>query len=410
MSAVISSAPMRLACLAGALLLIVCLPPCGAQTAASTPINVLLPGAAHAAPPDWVKPGLRLTYFTAVASARGQGRDWKPDKNGGLVDAQGNHWSGDEKEGIGGYGPIQYDVVALDNRQVAIQQSSYMVNLQEPLTLLSSQGMLAPPGTGGDLWVDPALLKRLPDGMHAGYQVYRAPYRIGSATREGVWIHQDSIGGTMLVIYDRSTGILLHFASAGKRTNGPVLAPDEHENTSNIMLYQSTLTEQRMLKLPWMAGDVSGWTAHAGTLHYQGVATTGSPVPGSMPIHQRVTETLTLQSHSSHWALFTANFQAGGLSTQTQVVEGGAQTGALWIAPQTLARLQSGQEIDRDRITGVVLRVGRSSGASETILSTVGPTFQFDFHYDRSTGDLIGLNTLEHHPYVVKKLDLTLRR
>ena len=381
---------------------------CQAQSAASTPITLLLPAAAHAPAPAWVKPGLRLTYYTGVASVRGNGLDWKLDKDGRFVDPQGNHWSGDEKQSIGGHGYIQYDIVALDSGQVALQQSSYLLNLQEPLSLLSRQGLLGPPGTGGDLWVAPTLLKRLPDGMHAGFQIYRAPYRIGNTTRGSVWIHQDSRSGSFQYIYDSATGVLLHYSSAGKPQNGPVLGPNESENTSNVLLFQSTLAEQRMLKLPWMGDDIADWTAHLSTLRYQGVSATGSPGVGSPPIRQSVSEIITPQSHSRRWAFFTTTFQSGGLSHQVPLVGGSAQIGALWIAPQTLSHLQPGQEIDRDPITRAVTRVGRSSQAEGTVISEVGATYQLDFHYDLATGHLIGWDQTEHHPYVVKRLEFAL--
>jgi hypothetical protein len=377
---------------------------------AQTPVSSLF-AAARAPAPSWVKPGLRLTYYMAVASLKGNGRDWKPDKNGNLVDAQGNHWSGEEKVGTGGHGYIQHDVVALDSRQAAVQQTNFMLNLDEPLTLLSIEGVLAPAGTGGELWVDPAQLKRLPDGMHEGYQIYRAPYRIGNANREGVWIHQESSGGTFLYVYDRTTGVLLHFASAGKAKKGPIIAPDEYENTSNVMMFQSTLADQRMLKLPWMADDNSNWVAHAGTLHFQGSAMTGSPGIPNSSARQNLTETITLQSHSTHWALFNATVSVGGgISSQVKLVAGSAQIGPFWIAPQTLAHLHTGQEIDRDPITGVITRVGPSSRAGETTITAVGGTFQLDFHYDTAHGDLIGIAQSEHHPYVEKLYQMSLHR
>ncbi len=379
--------------------------------AAQEVIAGLLGSAAQGPAPSWVKPGLRLTYYMAVASVRGQGKDWKPDKDGGLVDAQGNHWSGTDKLAVGGRGYIQHDVVGIDSSHVALQQSDYMLNLQEPLTLLGSAGVLAPAGTGGELWVNPSVLKQLPHGMRAGFQIYRAPYHLGNAARDAEWIHQESSSGTTLFIYDRSTGVLLHYASAGKPTPGPIRAPDEFENTSNVMMYQSTLADQRMLKLPWAGDDVSGWIAHAGTLHYQGVAMTSSPGFPNSAVRQNITDTITMQSHSGQWAVFAANLSAGRAgSSQTQLVEGNAQIGALWIAPQSLSHLQAGQEIDRDPVTSVVTRVGRPGRSEETVISTVGPTFQMDFHYDTAHGDLIGMEHAEHHPYAVKQFALSLQR
>lgn len=289
-----------------AALLLLAAHPCAAQSSQGTDLNhtsvaTLIPQATHSAPPAWVKPGLRLTYAIGVASARGSGQDWQMDDH--------NHLIGWDKIGIGGNGFVQTDVVAMDGGQVAMVQSNDLISPQEPLLLLARDGIVAPQGTGVDMWVNPALLGRLQNGMHGAIHVYRAPYKIGETTRQGVWMHERSRSGTLVYIYDRETGVMLHFASEGMHRPTGFVGPNELENTTNKLLLHTTLVDQRMLKLPWVSQSISTWTANPSQLHYQGSQTTGSGNGVGIPIREPVSQSTSLQAHGTNWASFVANLQ-----------------------------------------------------------------------------------------------------
>jgi hypothetical protein len=363
----------------------------------------IFPELAKMAAPDWVKPGLRLTYYAASATIAGKGPIFQLDPQGEIfaTDGSGRRFSvkpGSREEGIGGHGYGEYTIIAVNADSIAIAADVYtMAGGSNNPRQMTRAAFLGSPGSAIDLWVNPAWLKQVKTGMNKTIRVLRTPFSVGADKRAAVAF--TSSDGTMMFVYDESSGALLYRGGSGEgetglnlRINGEQIA-----NTPSRMLTMSTMQGQRSLSLPWTGQKPPGWVSSIRELQYSGQI--GNVVRGSPNIPLPITVMLRAAARGNGWIKFQVSQSAGGvggalpIKSQSEWMAGTDHIGSVWVPPTALAGLRPDQELDRDPITKFVTTVGRpgkeSAGREMIVIRRTGKDQITDFGYDKVSGMLV---------------------
>jgi len=376
---------------AAALLVAVATPPVVAQSA---PGGVVIPGAAQSGPPDWVKPGTRLTLHGSAASIVNATSTYVEDPAGPWVDAAGKHYrrvdqTGDVTSGGAGDGISELDVLALDGTDVIVSQSLYAID--------RANGVFIPSGvTGGQLpgstalgaWVTPQLLANLAPADMGGQLVLRGDFPLDGTTYHAVSFVTPTPGAYTSDTYDTQTGVLL-----AEDTQAPS-APGS--STVGEYLTQTHFVSIRQRSLPGMGSTNPGWVAGSHGLSYtgsEGVSNPLAPGTGTMTVPMRVR--VTFGSTGPDWATYTQDVELDfqGLAPQhSQTSAATSATGLYWWDPATLAGFHAGQVLDEDPVTGQrisVDSVGSGPAGPTTTISSKMPGIETNATYDEATGVLL---------------------
>lgn len=368
-------------------------------------MTTLFPELARSPAPDWVKPGVELSFHSASAIIAGDGPVFQLDPQGDLVatDGSGRRYSmkpggritnGLLDGGHSGHGFVKATIVAAGADTVAIAVDVYTISggIEAP-RISARTAFVGPPGAAGDLWVSPVWLA----GVEAGtknpmFRVLRMEWPDGRATRNAVVFAAND--GSMVLAYDRESGILLYRGGSGEgekgvnlRVNGLVVS-----NTPTRLLTVSELAGRRTPALPWAGLPSPEGADRLRTLRYEGQV--GIVVPGSPNLPLPYSLDLRAADRGPGWVRFRAVETAGGAGGALPVVTeelrlaGPDQLGGLWIAPAALAKLRPGQVLDRDPLTGFTTAVASADADAVTLVrSGVGQTLEAA--YDRRTGLLV---------------------
>jgi hypothetical protein len=326
-------------------------------------MSILIPKLKKAPAPSWVKVGLRMTFHAISATVAGSGRDWKQDENGAWETADGRRWSGGEKATGSSNGFIQLDVTALTADTAVMLVSYYLIPQPGTAPILSLQyPIVGRASCAGGFWVNPTYLKTLKNRNTSMIKVVRMPYTANGKKRPAVWIQSKTERNKSLYVYDEQTGALLHDSIAVEGAPPQVIGHDEPSNTASTTLAQGTLLVQRVVKYPWVGQSAKAWATSAQSIAMQGataVMVTGGSPPAQ--IQQQLSATVTKRGPS--WVLYHLVVTTQGVagmppsSTSGESVTGLGQFGGAWLPPAILAKMQVGQTIDSDPITGVTVAV-----------------------------------------------------
>ena len=339
---------------------------------AGHPLFGLVPGDATAPAPDWVRPGLRLTYAHQGAASTGN-----PDDLGAYVDAF-----------------MEIDVLARD-ADVAIHS---VREIERPRAgrsrQLSAAGEVAPSCGGSGAWIHPALLRRAAVGNREGVTIDAFPYPFEAGSVASLRIHITRENHLSTWYYSRDEGLLLEAL--------PANPPPELGETRGLRNHLK-LSGRRQRDLPWAGDPAPDWIRTVRSLTWQGTHTTRFP-SGPGPVLM-LTARATVLRRGADWLEFEQVLTAGGgpggvteLSRARQV-SGTAQVGGLWIPPRTLAALKEGRVVDRDPLTQVtttVTRVRRAAdGGGEVTVTEEGLSFRAERGYDLKTGALVKIRFVD---------------
>ena len=118
------------------------------------PLEVMSAGTSNAQVPDWVRPGVLLTYDLITGSVGGSLNGWDLNEHG-ETSINGRRYSG-EREGHSSHGLIKATVAGINSQTAAVAQAFYLAGGTGSTPMLTShQEMLVTADTGGDLWMHP---------------------------------------------------------------------------------------------------------------------------------------------------------------------------------------------------------------------------------------------------------------
>ena len=402
---------------------------------ANNPWLTLLPALRTAPAPGWLRPGMRLTYYSAFARIQQDRERWikdetcNPNNPNGAIDPD-NCVLGDDRqwyrrhpegapgsitgEAASGHGFTEVNVLALDQTVAVLDARS--LNLSDatgPPITLANWGSLELPAAGGDWWLNPQVLRGAA-GLSAGpLTVMPIPYAITGRRYNALWFTLNS-AGRHVHVYDLDTGVLLHTSTEDK-AEPTVIRPGASQGAATL-LSQNTLLGTRTPAFPWARYPAPDWVRQVAVLRYEGGTTSEMAGTGMIP----ASAIFERQAVGATWALYLVTIPqtdpTGGPTSPTQISRafGSAQFGGLWIHPQGLAQLQQGQVLDDDPITKfrVLVRfVGRTpQGADVVVIAEDGAGQLTETVYDRASGGLLYYSFTNKILRTRTQLQLTQRR
>jgi hypothetical protein len=321
--------------------------------------------------PDWVQPGVRLTYTAGAALVPDD-----PDDRGG-----------------GGAGYTQIDVVAVSDKQVVLRILSWgMPSGAGPVVPLITSCYVGPAGAGGDWYLNPQVLKRATDLHDDHLKVVRGPYQAAGKTFDAVRFEWERDGTKNVWVYDAKSGVLLHNGVASERAQSRGLANGD-------------LKRIRTAKIPWADAPVPDWVADVKAVRYTGQYTIS--VPGVQSYSAAMRMEAKVVDRGATWLRLKRHIERSaivqGMPSDVDdcvVVSGRAQLAGLWIPPKALQDLKAGQVLDRDPDTGIETRVEDfdtgPNGARVVRIVERDPIYSAQLSYDVKSGLLVGMRvTLE---------------
>lgn len=324
-----------------------------AQTdnSATNSFLILFPELQSMSAPPWLKEGTRVTYASASATLSSE-------------------------TGGSGSGFIQYDVVALDKKNVVTSQSLYLdVNGNGVLSAFPGAPAVEVPGTGA-FWINPAVLADAEQVASNDLSISRMEEQDVEGNRYQVVRFQyederSSFGSAI----DVETGLLIFYTQTFVNLDG---------TRSEA---QQRLAGIRQLKLPWKGKTPPNWVKKGITLDFVGSQT--DTLAGTPSIQLPRTYSAAVQQVNKRFTLFTTdvtyNNQAQGSAT---AVTGVAQMMGLWLPKEAIKSKGRTGRIDRDPITGVEVSWQRDDNGN-IVISEVGPSWESIFTYDGNSGALI---------------------
>ncbi len=373
----------------------------------------LLPDLRQAPAPAWVHPGTRLVYYAAAASVAGMGTDFKLDENGDWVTADGRRVGGSPKQGGGsGHGLTQVDVVFLSDAQSVLAVTSWGFTPEGSPRLIGDASGVGIPGAGGDWWLSPAVLQRVPERNGADLKILRGPYSARGKQFQALWFWSGNAQGNQVHVYDLASGVLLHAGSSTDQAAAQFVDPNAPVSATRL-LTTTTVVDVRDVAVPWADDPAPDWLATLGTLGWAGAYAVVIP---NVPVYQQgLSVRLTANDRGPGWARFTTDIvlqNSMGLPPTTQQtvrVAGPAQLGGLYVPPAAFARLTPGQVLDRDPDTKYSFSVGQAAnvdGRPAVTFVGEGPLLRVDLAYDRATGLQVYAKTTDRSLNIVSEVKL----
>ena len=349
-------------------------------------------------PPAWVKPGVRVTYYSAAASVAQSRFAWVEDPDGTWEDpATGTHYRRTDETGEGvstasGDGVSQVDVLAVEGTDVVLSMTLYGIDhASRTFVPGGTTGASLPGGEIDGLWVNPTRLAQLQELNADGVMVLRGPYALAGKTYQAISFAVTSAGAYQQYTYDTRSGVLLSATSATPGAISSLADPTEGPPQGNTQLTVTFFAGARRRSLPGLDGTSPAWVAGSPRLSYAGTYYWANPVdPSSGTLTSPMSIDVSLRPGGDSWASYAARTTVARTGSTTNGSGVTGPTGLYWLSPQTLAAMRSaqvGQVLDRDPVTGEQLVVQAVSGNLLTLDSRL-PGITTRAGYDLSSGVL----------------------
>jgi len=308
--------------------------------------------------PDWVKPGVRVTYYSASATVPGSPASLVPGEGGSKtwVNQQtGQKYTLRENAGGSAEAYNQHTVYAVTPDRIVFSSEALLLTRGMPtgVTTTASGASFATPTQGVEIWMPPAALRqmpeRLPDPRRGQVGVSRLEYRLGDRVYDAVRVSELSADASTRAFrtYDLDTGLLLHVAMATRmrpRMTAPGADGRPGQGMGDVMLIDQQLVNLRQTSLPGIGQAAPPHLADRTAATLRMSQSLRMPEAPAMP--PQVQQVRASLAFDGPMMTVTINGQ------QQRSVTGGA-----YIDPRELAQLRPGQVLDDDPVTGVRTRV-----------------------------------------------------
>ncbi|MCC6424934.1 MAG: hypothetical protein IT447_15785 [Phycisphaerales bacterium] len=351
--------------------------------------------------PDFLRPGVRLTYFEGSSVVQGVNSQVVPDDKGNLVDPQtGKHYRQDDMKNSGGVGYAQINVVTVDPELVAADARSFQI-IDLNNNTCSATSVAALTGNADQLgmyWINPARLANMEPHADRNERVNRIQYTLNDRNYDAISMVSVSEAGYTSRIYDLKTGLLL--SSSSSETGGNVNTLDKNNTITpgrgSSYISHSRFVSIRQVDIPWAQMRMPRWVSKVRQIDYQGGYTAilqGGALPGYA---MAVSFSIGQVSHGCAQArMMTRSDIGNGLPPQESTVDrcfGSAMLAGLWVPPEALQQLNENQLIDKDPITRFRTTFTGIQGQS-AIFVEQGPSEITQTAYDVQSGVLQGIQT-----------------
>jgi hypothetical protein len=360
----------------------------GARAASS--MAELLPQLKTMGPPAWLKPGARLSFYSASATVGGDFHYFVPDEKGGWVTPDGKYW--DQKENLGGSGEglIQLDAAVVGSERALFNLRMFLIAQQDvggkQILPRAVSVAVGPVAACEDYYVNPAALAGLQAAKHDHLTILPMPYTLDGHTYDCVSFKYQTDTAYTCSIYDKATGIMLASAASVAAGNNDKFGS---KGGTNLMVARFKGLRQR--DVSWAEAPAPGWLHTVRRMTGSGTYTVTMANTPQFPLAVDVVN--DVDERGSDWFLFhqtSTIAMAQGMPPQTStavMLAGPAQIGGLWMAPAALTRFTAGQVLDSDPLIGTRTSVVAVRGNLVQIREA-GGSHVIDFLYDSGSGQL----------------------
>ena len=340
------------------------------------------------------KQGIRFTYLFGTATIPGLGPALVPDPSGtgGWVDPKTGQ--GYKEETATGTGSLAYRQVTITDvgsaGSVVSDERTLLIDLNERAVTVGTQtGNVGTVAAGGVYWLAPATLAQMADGTEGGLTVRRLPYPLLGKTFRAIRLIEPANNGYVQRTYDLDTGMLLVYGSSFLGSDVLQPGPDGTATSGQgaKTIVSVMLQNVRQMRLPWFGERAPQSITDQRTIDWSGTSTI--TIDGAYAVTSRVSQRWDVERTDPAWMQVretkqtVPQYSAPSVETTQRTFP----ISTLWIDPTILGRLQQGQKLDEDRITGLTLSVvGRQNGS--LLIQEAGPILRSTEAYDLRTGQL----------------------
>src|SRR5687768_2471110 len=159
----------------------------------------------------WVKPGLRLTYYTASARVNGRHTELVLDENGEweVVDTGEVRAEVEKDDRASGQAYAQVNVTDISDGTAALEFRTYNIEVGTNAIALPNYGGWVGAVSASDLWKAPSELQQMRDEKTKERKVERYTPTINGRKYNAIRIHTQTGNGSTQYTYDLESGVLL---------------------------------------------------------------------------------------------------------------------------------------------------------------------------------------------------------
>ncbi len=359
------------------------------------------PSASDIGPPEWVRAGTRVTFYSAAASVAQSRFAWVEDASGPWTDTvTGKHYRRTDETGeslptASGDGFDQIDVLAVEGTDVVLSTSLYGFDrANNQLVPSTSSGAKVPGAVVDGAWIHPMRLAKLQEARLNGVLVLRGDYNLNGVTYQAISFANTAPGAYQSYTYDTKTGLLLSATSSTAGATSPVTSPGQAPPQGNTQLAVTRLVGYRQRTVPGLDGQNPDWLARTNKLYYSGTYNFTNPVdPSSANLTYPMNLTASFGKGGRNWASYTAQTHIQMPGNQPTVGSGvTGTTGLYWVDQNALNAMRPGQLLDQDPLTGervVVESIASQSGGQVVTISSQLPGVTTSARYDQISGVLV---------------------
>lgn len=323
-----------------------------------------IPEARNLPAPSWVREGLRAYYRTSSATVENPFAAQNGAAKPPVIRA--------DQVSPAAPAVVRTDVVALASRFSATCSTVFVGDLMVPWDDGSSSAFAGI----GDFWVNPAALRDTAKRSRADISTEAVQFEVGGKAYSALRLDSVQTSPTRYLtwIFDTDTGLLLYQAQWMVLTDHRL-----------VHLSVAEFVSMRTMPLPWEGGVAPSWVRPGTKLTYQGSIQTWTPAGGpNIPIPAVLEVEITSVGRSWSAARVKRVFSGRGEDQAMTVYSGtGLLAGGFWVPRANLARLRSGEQLDRyDPVTGSGVEVGYVGSTPEGV--PVVAMFEWGAKYKRA--------------------------
>ncbi len=359
--------------------------------------NDAFPSVAGGGPPDWVTPGLRLSWYGEAASVRTSDYTYVEDEDGDWEDPvthkRYRRTEEDEMPTAAGRAYTQSDVIAVDGDDVILGTTMIGIDMESgaPSIIPLWGGRYAGAAVDG-AWVRPDLLAEVATGGTTELRVLRGAYDLWGTSVPAVAFMSKGEGSYASTVFDEASGALIASTSRAKGAGSPVHGPIDLPE-GNVLIAWTRLAAVRQRDLPGLTGALPDWVVPGLVLRYTGSATVTNPFdPSGFSATWAVEASVTIEDTGAAWATYasTTSVDYDSYVDSSHATGATGAVGQYWYAPDGMAQLSEGDVLDDDPLTGAQLTVERV-GADAVTLGLEMDGVAVASTYDRASGAMTAM-------------------